>query len=46
MSYILDASVILKWFVEEPESRHALAYRTHFVDGSCTIACPDLTDVA
>ena len=42
MIYVLDASVLLKWFVEEPESLQALTYRSRHLERSATLACPDL----
>lgn len=42
MTYVLDASVLLKWFVEEPESIQALTYRSRLLEGEVAIACPDL----
>ena len=42
MIYVLDASVLLKWFIEEPESPCALTYRTRLLEGTISIACPDL----
>jgi len=40
--YVLDASVLLKWFVEESASLQALTYRTRLLEGTLTAACPDL----
>ena len=42
MTYVLDASVLLKWFIEEPESLQALTYRSRLLEGKIVIACPDL----
>jgi predicted nucleic acid-binding protein len=40
--YILDASVVAKWFLEEEYSDIALDIRESFVDGKVGIAVPDL----
>jgi len=42
VTYVLDASVLLKWFLEEPESFQALTYRSRLLERSITLACPDL----
>jgi predicted nucleic acid-binding protein len=39
---ILDASVILKWFVNEEDSSHALNLREEFYAGKREIVVPDL----
>lgn len=39
---IADASVIVKWFVEEEDTKKALALRQAYVDGKIDIACPNL----
>lgn len=40
--YVLDASVIAKWFLEEEYSDLALSIRKRFVDGDIDLAVPDL----
>ncbi len=40
--YVLDASVIAKWFLEEEYSDLALSIRKRFVDGDVDLAVPDL----
>ena len=42
MIYVLDASVILKWFLQEPDSADALRYRDYHMAGTANVACPDL----
>lgn len=42
MIYVLDASILIKWFVEEPDSMHALNFRIRLLDGAINIAFPDL----
>ncbi|MBI3333587.1 MAG: type II toxin-antitoxin system VapC family toxin [Candidatus Omnitrophica bacterium] len=42
MTYVLDASVLLKWFIQEPESVQALGYRTRLLEQEVAVACPDL----
>ncbi|MFY9484401.1 MAG: type II toxin-antitoxin system VapC family toxin [Patescibacteria group bacterium] len=39
---VLDASVILKWFRDEPDSEKALVYRSEHVSGKQQIVCPIL----
>jgi len=39
---ILDASVVLKWFVNEEDSSHALNLREEFYAGKREIVVPDL----
>lgn len=39
---VADASVIVKWFVEEQDSKKALALRQGYIDGKLDIACPNL----
>lgn len=39
---IADASVIVKWFVEEEDTKKALALRQAYIDGKVDIACPNL----
>lgn len=41
MIYVLDASVPVKWFVEEPDTPQALFLKTACVEGSCEIASLD-----
>lgn len=40
--YVLDASVVAKWFLEEEYSDLALSIRKSFVDGDIDLAVPDL----
>lgn len=39
---VLDASVVLKWFVDEPDSGRALKLREEFYAGEREIVVPDL----
>ena len=41
MIYVLDASVLVKWFVEEPDTPQALALKTAYLDGSCDLTSLD-----
>ncbi|PIU22884.1 MAG: hypothetical protein COT13_06060 [Chloroflexi bacterium CG08_land_8_20_14_0_20_45_12] len=40
--FVLDASVIVKWFSEEQYTAEALDIRGKFLAGECNIAVPDL----
>jgi len=40
--YVLDASVILKWFLEEEDSSVALRLRQYYISGASKLALPDL----
>jgi len=40
--YVLDASVVLKWFLEEENSDKALWFKDRYLLGICNIAFPDL----
>ncbi|MFQ6054866.1 MAG: type II toxin-antitoxin system VapC family toxin [Methanosarcinales archaeon] len=42
MMYVLDASVVIKWFSEEEHTDKALEIRDKFLRGKCDIAVPDL----
>jgi len=42
MIYVLDASVILKWFLEEPETAEAISYKSRYEIGEIDIVEPDL----
>jgi len=42
MILVLDASVILKWFMQEPDSIAALEYKKHYLSGDISIFFPDL----
>lgn len=42
MTVVLDASVLLKWFVQEPGSDAALDFQRRYLEGTVTIAVPDL----
>jgi len=39
---VLDASVLLKWFLDEPDSSQALSYQQRHIAGKDSIAIPDL----
>jgi len=39
---VVDASVIIKWFVDEEHTKKALSLRQDYVDGKADIACPNL----
>lgn len=39
---VADASVIVKWFVDEEHTKKALALRQAYVDGKLDLACPNL----
>ena len=39
---VLDASVVLKWLLQEVDSPAALMYKTRRVSGRQTVAAPDL----
>jgi predicted nucleic acid-binding protein len=39
---VVDASVVLKWFVDEPDSGPALALRDAHIAGTSPIVAPDL----
>ncbi len=41
MIYVLDASVIVKWFVEEPDTPQALSLKTAYLEGACEVASLD-----
>lgn len=40
--YVLDASVILKWFLQERDSHLALDFKERYLAGKISIALPDL----
>ena len=40
--YVLDASVIAKWFLPEEDSSLAAEFKKGFAQGAYEIACPDL----
>jgi len=40
--YVLDASVILKWFLQEKDSHLALDFKERYLAGEISIALPDL----
>lgn len=42
MKRVLDASVIIKWFVAEPESSRALSYLQDFLKGKFDLVVPTL----
>lgn len=37
---VLDASIVVKWFVDEPGSKDALALRDKYVEGDLQIVAP------
>lgn len=39
---VADASVVVKWFVQEKLTEKALLLRDDYLNGKITIACPDL----
>lgn len=39
---VADASVIVKWFVDEEDTKKALALRQDYIDGKVDVACPNL----
>lgn len=39
---VADASVIVKWFVDEEHTKKALALREQYIEGKVDIACPSL----
>lgn len=39
---VADASVIVKWFVDEEYTKQALALRQSYINGKLDIACPNL----
>lgn len=41
MIYVLDASVLVKWFVEEPDTRQALSLKGAYLEGACEVASLD-----
>lgn len=41
MIYVLDASVLVKWFVEESDTPQALALKTAYLEGSCDLTSLD-----
>lgn len=40
--YVLDSSVVIKWFSDEEDSDKALAIREAYAEGTANITCPDL----
>lgn len=40
--YVLDASVVLKWFLKEKDSDLALGFRQKYISGNYNLALPDL----
>ena len=42
MTFVLDASVLLKWFIEEQGSQAALELKRRYLDGELIIVIPDL----
>ena len=43
MIYVLDASVLVKWFVKEPDTPQALALKTTYLEGSCDLTSLDFS---
>jgi predicted nucleic acid-binding protein len=41
-SFVLDSSVVIKWFSEEEDTSIALQFREQYTKGLVTIAVPDL----
>ena len=41
MIYVLDASVLVKWFVEEPDTPQALSLKTAYLEGAYEVASLD-----
>jgi predicted nucleic acid-binding protein len=39
--YVLDASVLVKWFVEEPDTPQALSLKIAYLEGTCEVASLD-----
>jgi predicted nucleic acid-binding protein len=39
---VVDASVIIKWFVQENQTEQALILRQDYLRGALSLACPDL----
>lgn len=39
---VVDASVVIKWFVDEEYSRKAISLRQDYINGKLDIACPNL----
>jgi predicted nucleic acid-binding protein len=42
MIAVVDASVVLKWFLQEPDAVHALTLRERHLTGELLLAAPDL----
>jgi predicted nucleic acid-binding protein len=42
MMYVIDTSVVVKWFVKEKDSDVALEILEHYRSGNFTIIVPDL----
>ncbi len=42
MELVLDASVVIKWFLEEELSREALHYRRQHLEGQVSLVAPTL----
>lgn len=42
MIYVLDTSVILKWFLEEPGTNEAISFKKRYETGEIDIVEPDL----
>ncbi|MBI5574149.1 MAG: type II toxin-antitoxin system VapC family toxin [Elusimicrobia bacterium] len=42
MIYVLDTSVILKWFLEEPGTNEAVSFKSRYETGEIDIVEPDL----
>ncbi len=40
--YVIDASVVIKWFSEEEYTDKAIEIRNEFFKGTCELAAPDL----
>jgi predicted nucleic acid-binding protein len=42
MELVLDASVVIKWFLEEKSSKEALRYRQQHLEGKISLVAPAL----
>jgi predicted nucleic acid-binding protein len=42
MIAVVDASVVLKWFLQEPDAAHAIALRDRHLTGDVLLTAPDL----
>lgn len=42
MIAVIDASVVLKWFLQEPDAEHAMQLREQHLTGGVLLVAPDL----